>query len=273
MNFFSKACFFALITCAFSCNSIHNKEDELLAKVYGTSLYQSDIDNLVGKEVRGFNKKEYIDSWVRNELIINSSKLSKSDKNEIDYLSQTYKKTLAVQKQKEKYLEENLSLEIDSLQLQEAYDELKENYKLKKDIFKHHLVIIHKQHPEILDIKNYFKQGDFDEFYESLDGYIEYKFLDSTAWLNWFDLGLKLPLEKIKEDDLEANYNRTLENEDFIFFLRIFDFIDENRTAPLSYMESFLKNAIIEKRKVNLLEEFSNKLYKTALNNNKLIIN
>jgi anion-transporting ArsA/GET3 family ATPase len=260
-----------LIT-SYSCNK-NRKSDNLLAKVYGSSLYQSDIDEIINQDSKGFNKKEYIDSWIRNELIIQSSKLSKQDKKEIEYLSETYRKTLEVQKQKEKYLEKNLSLEIDSSQLKEAYLELKESYKLKKDIFKHHLVIIHKQHPEVLDIKNYFKQGDFDEFYESLQGDIEYQFLDSSQWLNWFDLSLKLPFDELEEDNLKEGYNGSFENENYIFFIRIFDFIDKNENAPLSYMEGFLKNAIIEQRKVNLMEEFSNKLYTSALNNNKLIIN
>ncbi len=261
-------CFFMI-----SCEKQGSEEDKLLAKVYNTSLYESDIENVINKNSKGFSQKEYIDSWIRNELIINSSKLSKEDIKEIDYLGESYKKTLAVQKQKERYLKKNLSQEIDSIQLLEAYEQLKNNYKLKKNIFKHHLVIIHKEHPNILDINNYFKKRDFDDFYDALDEEIEYQNIDSTIWVNWFDLSLKLPLEQMKEDDLEANLNRKLENSDFVFFIRIFDYLDKNEIAPLSYMEDFLKNAIIERRKVDLIEEFSNKLYNSALNNNKLIIN
>lgn len=255
-----------------SCKQIKGN-DKLLAKVYSTELYQSDVFSQLGEDTLSYNQREYIDSWIRNTLIEENSKLSPNDKKEIESLTESYKKTLIVQKQKEKYLNKNLDLEVDSVQLNAKYAELKESYKLRKDIFKYHLVVISKAHPEILDINNYFKRGEFDQFYESLNQEIEFQSLDSTKWQTWFDLSLHLPLDQIDESDLSENYNKSLESTDFIFFLRVFDYIDKSEIVPLSYMKRYLTNAIIEKRKENLLEEYSNELYNSALNNNKIIIN
>lgn len=252
---------------------LKKEDDVLLAKVYDQELYQSHIDKFVGDDTIGFNKKEFIDSWIRDELIIHSSSLSKSDQDEIEILSESFKKTLAVQKQKEKYLKKQLDSEVDSLELLSAYENIKENYKLQKDIFKYHLIIVSNDHPEILDIKNYFKLKDFEDFYEALTGDIEYQSMDSSAWQNWIELSLHLPVDKLEEDDIEADYNKSIEENGYVFFLRVFDYVDKNEIAPLSYMKRRLSNAIIEKRKEKLMEEFSAKLYQSALNNNKLIIN
>ncbi len=266
--FFFFCAMYGLTSC-----TINSEPDQLRAQVYDSSLFQSDINAYFGQDTSSINTKQFVDSWIRNELIIQSTKLTKEERKEIEALTENYKKTLAVQKQKEKFLNSNLNLDVDSIEIRNAYDELKSSYKLKRDIFKYHLVVLSKEHPAFLDINNYFKNGYFDRFYESLTGEIELQYLDSTKWHNWLDLSIKIPLDKIEESEIKSGLNKIMENENFIFFLRTFDFVDKNQTAPLSYMEDYLINAIIENRKVKLIEEYSNDLYQSALNKNKLIIN
>lgn len=263
---------FILIVLLLSCESKNKIDDVLLAKVYTSALYQSDIDEFLKEDTVSYNKKRFIDSWVRNELYLNSAELTKSDKREIDQLTKSFEKTLIIQKQKEKYLVKNLDTSVDMPELQSAYDELKESYKLKKDIFKYHLVVVEKGHPEVLDIKNFFKRREYDKFYESI-GDVTNQYLDSTSWHNWFDISMQLPKDEIDESDISGEMNEVLESVDHVFFLRIFDFVDKTETAPLSYMKRYLENALVEKRKEKLIEEYSSKLYQSALNNNKIILN
>ncbi len=269
----SKYCFLFFLISLISCDKGTNGNDVLLAKVYDSKLYQSDIDSYLKEDTISYNKKQFIDAWVRNELYINSASLSKADRKEIEQLTASFEKTLIIQKQKENHINRNLVTTVQEEELQQAYNELKDNYKLKRDIFKYHLVVVEKSHPNVLDIRNFFKQREFDAFYESLDDEIASKALDSTQWYHWVDLSLKLPIDEIGEGDISGDMNKIIEGVDHIFFLRIFDYIDKTEIAPLSYMKRNLENAILEKRKEKLIDDYSGKLYQSALNNNKIILN
>lgn len=268
--FISILVLFIFSQCAFEKNRAN---DKLVAKVYDRSLYETDLKHWLGEDFESFNKKEFVDSWVRKQLLFRKVSLKKADQTEIEELTSNYKESLTIQKFKEAYIESNMSKSISNIELEDTYSKLKDEFQLKRDIFKIELIITPANHFDVLDLKSFFKKEKFEEFYASLADLTEVSMRDTNNWQSWPTIGQYIPTELMDEEDLEENEHYTLENEKYIFFIRVFDYIDKSKIAPLSYMKPFLENAILEKRKEEMLANYSTELYKTALTNNKITIN
>jgi len=258
----------------FQCTVEKKREDDkLVAQVFDRSLYESDLKMWLGDDYENFNKKEFVDSWVRKQLLVRKAKLKQTDQTEIDELTANYKESLTIQKSKEVYIERNMSKSISNIELEDTYSKLKDEFQLKRDIFKMELIVTPANHFDKLDLKSFFKKKKFEEFYESLANLTEVSMRDTNIWQSWPTIGQYIPKDLMDEEDLEADKSYTLENDKYIFFIRVFEYIDKNEIAPLSYMKPFLVNAILEKRKEEMLANYSTELYKSALSNNKIKIN
>lgn len=258
-----------IITCACTNPSI---PENTVASVYAQKLTDDQLKSALGE--KAFNNSDYkaqfVDSWIKKQLLLQEAKKNQKFNKEINQLVKDYKESLLIQKHKETYLDKNLDKEISSVEMDEAYALIKEDYKLAQKIFKMELVVTPADHFDKLDLKNYFKKGDFDNWKNSLSNLVDLHLQDTTRWYNWGQMEQYIPPGLLKEESLEANDEYFLENSEYLFFVRIFELIDENEIAPLSYMSDKLKKAILEKRKEALLNDYSATLYKTALQNNNI---
>lgn len=246
--------------------------ETIIATVYSDKLTQTQLESALGSSSQNEEiKAQFIDSWIKKQLILNeANKNSKFDR-EINQLVRDYKESLLIQKHKTDYLSKKLEQDISEQELIDAYAEIKEDYKLRQKIFKTEILITPADHFDKLDLKNYFKKGEYDEWKSSLSNLVDFHLQDTSKWYTWSQIEQYIPSDLLQEGDIEEKEKYFLENQDHLFFVRIFELIDENEMAPLSYMEDKLKSAILEKRKEFLLKDYSSTLYKSALENNKIV--
>ena len=255
-----------------ACATEEGKTGKVIAQVFEQKLYEDQIKRSLGTEY--FNEEyrsQYVDSWIKKQLLLRKAKADRKHRSEVNKLVNDYRESLLIQKHKENYLEKNLSLDISDEKLMEAYLEIKDDYKLVNTIFKAEILITPVDHFDKLDLKSYFKKGNYDEWKNSLANLVDLHLQDTTTWYTWREIQQYLPSDLMSEDDLEENEDYSFENDKHLFFVRIFDVIDEKQTAPLSYMEDKLKNAILERSKESILNDYSAELYKSALQDNKIV--
>lgn len=253
------------------CKNEENSDDLLIAKVYESSLFESDIQSALEDEAEDeVARAQYIDSWIRKSLFLEKAALNNSDQEEIDQQIDQYRSSLIVQKHKEKYIDKYLKREISEAELNEAYTSLKENYKLRNSIFKIELVITPSEHQDKLDLINYFKKKNIDEWRNSFASQVDIHMQDTSRWHSWEEINQYIPHDLLSEKDTESGKDYFRENNLHLFFIRIYEKIDKNKIAPLSYMKDKLERAILENRKQLLLTEYSTQLYNSALQQKKI---
>lgn len=257
----------------FQCKSEENKNDSLIAKVYDQELHKSDLADLLGDgPLSEDDKKQAVDTWIRKQLYLKNASLGSSQKKEIDNLIENYRESLVIQKHKENYIDRNLKKDLSEDELLADYNKMKDSYKLKSTIYKIEVVVTPADHFDKLDLKNFFKKGEIEEWRNSLDNLIDLHVQDTMKWYTWKQISQYIPSDLIKEEDIDDEDDYFLENDQHLFFVRVYEIVDKNEIAPLSYMRDKIERAVLEDRKQKLLTDYSTELYKTALKNNQLKI-
>ncbi len=255
------------------CKNQQKPDDTLVAKVYESALYESDIESALEEEAGNeVIRAQYVDSWIRKSLFLEKAALSKSDQQEIVDLIDQYRSSLLIQKHKERFVDRNLNKTISEAELNDVYASLKNNYKLRNSIFKIELVVTPAEHADRLDLINYFKKKDIDEWRNSFASQVDIHMQDTSRWYSWEEINQYIPHDLISEEDIDGDEDYFRENDTYLFFIRVYEKIDKNEIAPLSYMKDKLERAILENRKQLLLSEYSSELYTKALQQKKIKI-
>ena len=254
-----------------SCTEVENRGD-VLVSVFTYDLREADIIADLGEENYANEnlKQQYIDSWIKKQLLLAKASKSRADLDEINELVKNYRESLLIQKYKDSYVKKKLDMAVSKKEIEEAYKTISTEYRLQEDVFKAELVIVPIEHSDKLDIINYFKKKNYDEWKNSVGNNIDFQTQDTSKWLNWAKISQHIPYDLLDEEDLKENEPYFRQSEHQLFFLRTFDYIDKKEIAPLSYMKPKLEAAIIERKKAKLLEEYNAELYKSALKNNNI---
>jgi hypothetical protein len=79
-----------------------------------------------------------------------------------------------------------------------------------------------------------------------------------------------------ENDNLNQLINRRrikMTNDSAVTFIRILNLKPKGNQAPFDFVKPTIKNLLLNKRKLNLLSDLQNQLYKDAINNNEIKIN
>ena len=98
-------------------------------------------------------------------------------------------------------------------------------------------------------------------------------FLNDSLWILFDDLVKEVPIKFTDEKEFFRNVNH-IEVEDSLsyYFVFINDYRLKNDVAPLRFEKSNIKNIILNKRKLNLLNKVKSDLYQQALLDNDIEI-
>ena len=259
------------LVCFIQCKDRRTGDDVLLAKVYEQELYQSELmQNLEEDNIDENAKSQYVDSWIRQQLLLKNAKLDNGEKEEIEDLVESYRESLIIQKHKEKIVSKKLNRDISEEELLKVYNSMKSAYKLKSSIFRTEIVVTPADHFDKLDLKNFFNTGKMDEWKSSLENLVDLHIQDTSKWYTWTEINQFIPSDLLSEDNTKSEEDYFRENEEHLFFIRIFEKVNKNELAPLSYMKEKIERAILENRKQELLKNYSTELYNSALKNNQI---
>ena len=98
-------------------------------------------------------------------------------------------------------------------------------------------------------------------------------FLNDNQWILFDELLDEVPLDVNNREGFLKNIKHVeLEDSLSYYFVYIKDYRLENDVAPLSFEKLNIKNIIINKRKLNLMNRIKNELYQEALMNKDIEI-
>jgi hypothetical protein len=254
-------------------NTDQDEKKIAVAQVYDTYLYLSDIQNIfpdkVTKEDSLALAQSYINTWIKNQLILNKAELNLTPE-QLDIKKQidAYRSSLLIYKYEDQMVRERLDTLVKEAEIEEYYNQNTSNFILDENLVKALYLKIPKTAPNINDVKLWYKSQD-KEYLKKLDSYCynyasKYSYFDEN-WLSFSLLKKELPL-KIENDEELIKNNKYIEQEDDGFYY--FVYLKENKLvgslAPLTYVKSRIKDIIINKRKVKFLADLENEIYNDA---------
>ncbi len=244
-----------------------------MARVYDQYLYRDQLSGIVAEGTSSADSvkiiRNYIINWTKETLILQKaeSNLAEEQKN-VEKQLQAYRKSLLLYAYEKELIRQKLDTVVSAPEIEEYYQKNQKDFQLKDNIIKVLYVKVNKKAPQLAKLKTLYR-SDLPRDREALKGYChefaENFFLDDDAWLLFDDLLKEIPIETYNKELFLKN-NRFVEVTDSLhyYFVNIKGFKIKNSISPLAFEKDNIRNIIINKRKLQLINSMKEDVYKSA---------
>lgn len=270
-----------IISCSLFNSDSENKTSTPIARVGDEFLYVDDIQEVLPQGVKGADSvliiDNYIQSWIKEKLILQKAELNLNEYQK-DFKKQLedYRKSLIIYTYEKEYIKQNLDTNVSDAEIKEYYEKNKQNFELKEDIVKVRYLKLLKSAPKIKQVRKLYasdKKQDIENLKELAHQYSEKFHLDDSLWISFQELKKEVPL-KVNQTEGYLKNIKKIEVEDSLsyYFVKIRDYKLKNDVSPMSFEAHNIKNIIINKRKLNLINKIKTELYQEAFLNKQIEI-
>jgi hypothetical protein len=262
--------------------SIIGAKEKPIARVFDKELLPSDLINIVPKGTSKNDSieivKAYVENWVKQEVILKQAiDNANLDQAAIDLQLANYKNSLVIYAYEEQLVAQKLDTTVSEKELLDFYTNNKDNFELKKSIVKVSFIKLAKNAAQLNLVKKWFNsarprdKADLETYCMQFAS--DYLFADTT-WQYLDDLQSKIPLGKFSEDAiLQKGKRLEFSDANFIYLVFIKDFMYREETSPLSFEIDNIRNSIINKRKLVLINSMEQGVYQKAIAEKDIEIN
>ncbi len=264
---------FVLLVFISACHPSPKAGETAVARVNDTYLYVKDLNGVLPKNISSKDSvqliNEYIDNWIHQQLLIKQAEnnLPDDDKNFTKQL-EDYKNSLLIYKYESQLIKQNLDTLITDNEIAAYYEQNKSNFELKENIVKVIYVKVPRKVP-ITTAKLVIgsdRPADRKKLQDFCIKYAVNYYLDDQNWLLFNDILKEIPINTYNQEEYLKN-NRIIDIQDstYSYLLNIKGFMIKEGLSPLSFEKNKIRDIIINKRKLKLIEDMQKNVYTNAV--------
>ncbi len=258
-----------------ACTSFNNRNQDPIAKVNNNYLFREDIAGIFPADVSSADSiklaRQYIDKWIRNQLFLRLAEANlPADEMNLDKQISDFRSSLLIFKYQQYLLNQKLDSIITSKEIEEYYQENANNFILDKTVItgiflkvpvnapsKNRLLEWFRNANDLLQIENYSSQHA-----------VNYIRFDET-WIYLDDILKEFPAESsIAVGNISNIDHITAEDNDYHYFLGILEHKSPRSQMPLSLASIRIRDIILNKRKIEFLNDLERKVLTEGLSKN-----
>jgi hypothetical protein len=256
-------------------------DDPPIARVYEKQLYTSQLKDIIPKEFSVQDSqavtKDHVDKWIKNQLLLFQAEqqLSPEEKN-VEQQIEDYRSALLIYKYQQNYLSQKLDTNVLPNEIEKYYNEYSSNFILNYNLIKGIFIQVPRKSPELYKVRNLYTSNQ-PESIKDLERYCfnyatKYDYFEEK-WEYFSKVLADLP-EIYSNPDNILKYRKNYETKDssYYYFLKISDYRLEGTIAPIEFIRKDIKNILINKRKMQLIQELESEIYNDALNRGNFVI-
>ena len=277
-RFFS-LCFLVIFSCDLALKP--NSQDSI-ARVNSSFLTLDDIDTAL---FEGLSQQDSliqiqnaINNWATEQLLQDGARinLEARQQSEFEILVQQYKSDLYTSAYLEALVKQNLDTTITNQELEEVYNQNKELFVLKEDLIKLRYINHDKNLPNSNEIKRRFRRYNAEDrtVLDTISLQFNSFFLNDSVWIKSSQVISKIkPLKKGFNKVLLKKINFIqLKDSLGLYLMEVKDLLEIGSQAPMAYALPTLKQIIINKRKLKLVNQLKSESVDDAMKNKKFEI-
>ncbi len=277
-----KTAWLALLFFVLSCaENMRQTEEKPIARVLDKTLTSSDMKGIfpegISKEDSVQIAKNFIERWVRQQLLLNKAELNLTeDEKNVKEQIENYRSSLLIYKYEQSLLKQKLDTVISDTEIEDYYRQNTSNFLLSKNIVKSVYIKVPRSAPEIYKLRQWYRSDD-PESIKSLEAYCyqhaeTYDFFDDS-WVDFSKLLDKIPIQ-IGNPENYLRYRQTIEASDttYHYFVRIHRYAFSGDPSPLELVREDIEKIILNKRKIELLNQMEATIFNDAQNRGQFTI-
>jgi hypothetical protein len=260
----------------YSCSS--KPSEPYVAKVKHEYLMQTELDAFLRNQEPPFDSatvaETYINSWINQRLMLDYAKNNLSDEGlNIKEQLKSYEESLLIYNYEKEIIRQKLDGTVSDEEIKAYYDTHKEQFILKNNLVRVSYIKLPVTFANKDQAKEWLKNDE--KFRNELEELAQTKadnyYLDNGKWILVDDLFREIPLEvEDQEAFIKKNNYFEVKEDEFIYLVIIKSYLPKNSLSPLSVEEGTLKNMLLNKKKVELLQQMQKDIYNQALKENDI---
>jgi len=259
-----------------------NKSSEnVLARVHDEYLYESELKGIIPSGTKARDSiliaQNYINNWISQKIVLYKAQrnLPKEDML-FEKQLEDYRNSLIVYSYETKLISQRLDTVVSDTDIEAYYNDNIGNFQLRDNIVKVYYARFNSDIPELRKIRRFINSNTL-EFRDSAEVYIEKLadlfYLDDETWILFDDVLKYVPINTYNQEAYLQNH-RSIEitEDDHIYFVNFSDFKIKDGVSPLSFEKENIRQIIINKRKLSIIEKMRDEVFQSALENNEFEI-
>jgi hypothetical protein len=257
-----------------SCSREAGRQDDVkLARVHDQNLYLSDLQGLfpegIGAQDSINIQNSYINSWINQQLMLHKAmKNLPSGQKDFDKQLEEYKNSLIIYRYKSELIRQNLDTIVPDTEIEAYYNANIADFELQENIVRVWYVKLKRDFKQVPQVRRYMRSEnaeDIDKLEKICISHAENYFLDENKWLYFNDLLKEIPIQTYNQEAfLRTRSFVEIEDDPYLYLLRILDFKTSESTSPLSLEKNNIRNIIINKRKIDMVNRLQDDIYQEA---------
>ncbi len=269
-----KIAFVLLVFALLSCGGSDSKSDAI-ARVFDQYLSRKDVVKQIpfGTSTRdsAMLAQEIIDQWVRRQLIFKRAENNLTDEQkDVSKQIEDYRISLLIYAYERELVRQKLDTVISDAEIEAYYKANPGNFELKNNIIRLKYIKLPVSSPNGDKAAKWFRSGasaDRNRLEQYCKMYAVNYLLDDANWLLFDDVLKELPIQTYSMDRFNrGDRNLDLKDTEYRYLVSITGFLIEETSAPLSFEKNNIRNIILNKRKIKLVEQMQKDVYNQALN-------
>ena len=259
-----KSLIFLLPFIIFSCSN--NSNSNVLASVYNIDLKESEVlDKMpVNIEDSAFFTSNYIDKWIRRQILLHHANINIRDKSErIQEAVKRYEESLIINDYQQQLLNQKFDTLVELDEVLNYYEINKKKYSLNKNIFKGRFIIVDKFAPNIKRLYKIFRSNNLEDINELTNYCILYSkeyYLNDSSWIYFDQIKKKLPADITSNNYLLNSRFDVFEDEKLLYLLEIRNYKFKGDFSPFEIEKEKIKSLILNRKKIKYLDQLENDL-------------
>ncbi len=218
--------------------------------------------------------RNYIDRWIRNELILKKAgeNLSEQYQNEINRKLEETRANLMIYQYEQQMMLQKMDTLVRDSSITNYYDKHLKNFSLQESIVKVLFLKLPVEAPNIEKARLWYKTDDQNNI-KNLESYA-YQFAEKfddfgENWIRISFLLRELPSDIGNVSNfLKRNSYYETNDSSYHYFVNIRDYRLKGSLAPIEYVRDDIKTIILNNRKINFLQKVENGIYNEGIQNN-----
>ncbi|HWB62882.1 MAG TPA: hypothetical protein VG603_05170 [Chitinophagales bacterium] len=252
----------------------HGDEKGAIARVKDDYLYTTDVPGLT-KGLKGTDSievlKNYAGSWVRKKLLLQKAaeNIPPEDDPSITRKVEEYRESLLLYEYEKALINKRLDTSVRDGELRDWYEKTKADLILEKDVYELYFMKFKSDAPDLDQARKWILHPKDDEDLRKLDGYCKSYaqsfVIDSGVW---YEKDMILKNFPLTEADLAAAPSKTYKEfkaDGNVWFVKAAGLAKKDQTAPLGFIRDQVAKAIIEKRRLDLIEKIYDRIYQDGV--------
>nr|MBP7168638.1 hypothetical protein [Bacteroidia bacterium] len=214
--------------------------------------------------------RSYVDNWIKQQSVLKRAEDNlDEERKDVEKQLEEYRNSLITYIYESELVKQKLDTSITEQEIEKYYNDHPNNFQLKNNILRVLYFKLPKTAPKMDKVRNWYKseqEKDRKQLEEYCYQFASDYYFNDEEWIQFDEILKKVPIRTYDQEQFLRN-NRFIEIPDSntVFFVNIKGFKIKESLSPLSFERDNIRNLIINKRKLDLINAMEKDAYDDAI--------